>query len=56
VTIDQLLQIALYIVILMAAWFVLRLIVRMTMRLFAFGCGAIVIFGLILVFMQWMSG
>jgi hypothetical protein len=56
ITPDQIQQIGIYIVILLVAWFVLRLIVRMTMRLFAFGCGAIIIFGLILVFMQWMTG
>ena len=56
VTPDQIQQIGIYIVILLVAWFVLRLIVRMTMRLFAFGCGAIIIFGLLLVFMQWMTG
>jgi hypothetical protein len=56
VTLDQVQQIAIYIVILLVAWFFLRLIVRMTMRLFAFGCGAIIFFGLLLVFMQWISG
>ena len=52
---EQLRQIAIYVVILMVAWFVLRMFLRMTMRLFAFGCGAIIILGLILIFMQWMA-
>jgi hypothetical protein len=56
VTPEQIQQIGIYIVILLVAWFFLRLIIRMTMRLFAFGCGAILILGLILVFMQWMAG
>lgn len=56
VTPDQLQQIGIYIVILLVAWFFLRLLIRMTMRLFAFGCGAIIILGLVLVFMQWMAG
>lgn len=56
VTPDQLQQIVIYILILLVVWFVLRLIIRMTMRLFAFGCGAIIILGLFLVFMQWMAG
>jgi hypothetical protein len=56
VTFDQLQQIAIYVVILLAAWFVLRLILRITTRIFMFGCGAIIFLGLALVFMQWMAG
>jgi hypothetical protein len=56
VTLEQLQQIAIYIVILLVAWFVLRLILRITTRLFMFGCGAIIFLGLALVFLQWMAG
>lgn len=52
---EQIRQIAIYIVILMVAWFFLRLFLRMTIRLFTFGCAAIFILGLFLVFMQWMA-
>jgi hypothetical protein len=56
VTFDQLQQIAIYVVIFLAAWFVLRLILRITTRIFMFGCGAIIFLGFALVFMQWMAG
>jgi hypothetical protein len=56
VTSEQLQQIAIYVVILLVAWFVLRLILRITTRLFMFGCGAIIFLGLALVFLQWMAG
>jgi hypothetical protein len=55
VTSEQLQQIAIYVGILMVAWFVLRLILRITTRLFMFGCGAIIFLGLALIFMQWMA-
>jgi hypothetical protein len=56
VTSDQLQQIAIYVGILLVAWFVFRFIFRITMRFFMFGCGAIIFLGLALIFMQWMSG
>ena len=55
VTTEQLQQIAVYVGILLVAWFVLRLILRITTRLFMFGCGAIIFFALALIFMQWMA-
>ena len=56
VTFEQLQQIAIYVGILLVAWFILRLILRITTRLFMFGCGAIIFLGLALIFMQWMAG
>jgi hypothetical protein len=56
VTFEQLQQIATYVGVLLVAWFILRLILRITTRLFMFGCGAIIFLGLALIFMQWMAG
>jgi hypothetical protein len=56
VTSEQLQQIAIYVVILLVAWFVLRFLPRIPTRLFMFGCGAIIFLGLALVFLQWMAG
>jgi hypothetical protein len=56
VTFEQLQQIAIYVGVLLVAWFILRLILRITTRLFMFGCGAIIFLGLALIFMQWMAG
>jgi hypothetical protein len=56
VTSEQFAQIAIYVGILLVAWFILRFIFRLTTRLFMFGCGAIVFLGLALIFLQWMAG
>jgi len=42
--------------ILAAAWIGLRLLFRLTLRIFSLGCGAIVFLGLCLLFFQMSSG
>lgn len=55
VTADQIQQIATYVVVLLVIWFIMRLILRITTRIFMFGCGAIIILGLALLFLQWLA-
>lgn len=50
----QLVQIAIFILILAVVWVVLRTILRMTMRFFTFGCGSILVLGLILIVLQYL--
>ena len=55
VSTDQILRIAVFIVILIVVWVVMRIILRITFRLFTFGCAAIVILGLVLVLMRFFQ-
>jgi hypothetical protein len=52
---DQIIRIAVFVVVLLILWVVMRMILRLTLRLFAFGCGAIVVLGLVLVLMRVFS-
>ncbi len=52
---SQLSNIAIYVVILVVIWFVLRLVLRIAHRIFVFGCGAILVLGLILVLIKFLS-
>ena len=54
-TLDQIQQVATYVVVLLIIWFIMRLILRITTRIFMFGCGAIIFLGLALLFLQWMA-
>jgi len=45
---DQLVRIAIFVVILALVWIILRTVLRLAMRVFSFGCTAIVILGLVL--------
>jgi hypothetical protein len=49
---NQLIRIAVFVVILLVVWAVMRMILRFTLRLFTFGCGAILVFGLVLILMR----
>lgn len=49
---DQIVRIAVFVVILIVVWFVLKTVLRVTLRLFAFGCGAILVLGLVLVLLR----
>ncbi len=52
---SQVVQIAIYIVIILVAWIVLRTILRLAMRVFTLGCGAILILGFILLALKYMG-
>ena len=46
---DQMVQISIALVVLGAAWLVLRTVLRLTIRIFTIGCSLIVLFGLMAV-------
>lgn len=52
---NQLTNIAIYVVILVIIWLALRFVLRIAHRIFVFGCGAILMLGLILVLMKFLS-
>jgi hypothetical protein len=56
ITADQITQIAFFVLALLAVWLVLRLVLKITMRVFQFGCLAIVLFGLFLIVIQAIGG
>ena len=53
--VDQIVRIGVFIVILIVVWLVLKTLLRITLRLFTFGCGAILILGLILVLIRYFQ-
>jgi hypothetical protein len=55
VTTDQIVRIAFFVVILIVVWIVLRMLLRITFRFFSFGCAAIVILGLVLLFIRFFQ-
>jgi hypothetical protein len=55
ITTDQLTNIAIYTIILVLIWLALRFVLRIAHRIFVFGCGAILILGLLLVLMKLLS-
>jgi hypothetical protein len=52
---ENIVRIAVYVVILLVVWMVIRTIMRVTFRLFAFGCGAILVLGFILIAMRYFQ-
>jgi hypothetical protein len=56
ITAEQLSQIVFFILGLLAVWLVLRLVLKITRRVFQFGCLAIVLFGIFLILIQTFSG
>jgi uncharacterized membrane protein YwaF len=56
ITADQLTQITFFVLALLAVWLVLRLVLKITRRVFQFGCLAIVLLGLFLFLIQVFSG
>ncbi len=55
IDVDQIVRIAVFVVILLVVWAIMRVILRFTIRLFTFGCGAILILGVVLIFMRLFS-
>ncbi len=53
---NQIIQIALFILGLIIVWSILSAILRMALRLFSFGCGAILVLGVILLVMRYIGG
>jgi hypothetical protein len=49
---DQVVRIAVFVVVLFVIWVVMKAILRLTLRFFAFGCGAILVLGVVLVLMR----
>ncbi|RPI25807.1 MAG: hypothetical protein EHM70_19670 [Chloroflexota bacterium] len=56
VTTDQIIQIAVVILILVIAWAVLKTVLRLTLKIFSLGCGAILVLGMILVVLRMFNG
>jgi hypothetical protein len=56
ITAEQITQIAFFVIALLAVWLVLRLVLKITRRVFQFGCLAIVLFGVFLMVIQFIGG
>jgi hypothetical protein len=56
VTLNNLVQIGVFIVILLVVWAIIKALFRVAMRLFLFGLGAILVLGVILAIMRWLGG
>ncbi len=54
INLSQLTNIAIYVLIIVVAWVLLRFVLRIAHRIFVFGCGAILVLGLILVLMRFL--
>ncbi len=54
-TTDQVVRIAVFVAILLIVWVALKALLRITLRFFAFGCGAILVLGIVLVLMRIFS-
>ncbi len=55
ITTESIVRIAVYVAILLVIWVVIRTILRITFRIFAFGCGAIIVLGFILIAMRYFQ-
>jgi hypothetical protein len=53
---DQIIQIGLYILVLMLIWGAMRFILRITRKIFQFGCLAIILLGAGLILLQMFGG
>ncbi len=51
-TLNQLVQIAIYIIVLAIVWAVIKAVLKLTIKMFLFGCGAILVLGVILVILR----
>jgi hypothetical protein len=56
VTLNNLVQIGVFIVILLVVWAIFKALFRVAMRLFLFGLGAILVLGVIFAIMRWLGG
>lgn len=52
VTADQLIPIGIFTLVLLAAWVAMRFIFKIEKKLFLYGLGAVVVFGVVLVMMR----
>jgi hypothetical protein len=55
ITLDLLIKIGLFVIVLAAAWAVLKFIFKLAWRVFLFGCGAILVLGLGLLLLRFVS-
>jgi hypothetical protein len=55
ITSNQLTQIGIYMLILVLIWLAMRFLLRIAQRIFIFGCGAILVLGLLLVLMKYLT-
>jgi hypothetical protein len=55
ITTNQLTQIGIYTLILILIWLAMRFFLRIAKRIFVFGCGAILVLGLLLVLMKLLT-
>ena len=55
ITSNQLTQIGIYMLILVLIWLAMRFLLRIAHRIFIFGCGAILVLGLLLVLMKYLT-
>ena len=56
ITNEQIFKILIFLLVLVVLWGVIKAILKITKRLFTFGCGAILALGLILLLLQLFSG
>jgi hypothetical protein len=56
VSLDQLIQIGVIVGILLVVWIVLRTLLRLTMRIFQLGCMGILVFGIVIFLLRYISG
>ncbi len=52
---SQLVQIGVIVLILVVAWIVLRTVLRLTIRIFSLGCGAILVLAVILYILRYLG-
>jgi hypothetical protein len=55
ITSNQLTQIGIYTLILVLIWLAMRFLFRIAKRIFIFGCGAILVLGLLLILMKFLT-
>ncbi len=55
ITTDLLIKIGVFVVVLMILWAILKALLKLAWRIFLFGLGAIVVLGLGLLFLQFIS-
>lgn len=56
ISMDQITQIGIYVVVLLIIWGIMRFILRITQKVFQFGCLAIVLLGAALILLQMFGG
>jgi hypothetical protein len=56
ISLDQIIQIGFYVVVLLLVWGVMRFILRITRQVFQFGCLAILLLGVGLILLQMFGG